>query len=388
MDRIAWWREARFGMFVHWGLYSIPGRGEWWMWWEKTTAEELNQLADSFNPNKYKPSNWIRLAQQAGMKYMVLTTRHHDGFSLFDSKASDFTSTKTACGRDLVKEYVKACRKHGMPVGLYYSLLDWRFDAYHKGPQKDPTGWRKFIDYVHAQVEELMTNYGKIDLLWYDGGWPWTPGDWQSEKLNAMVRRLQPDILINDRSGTPEDFCTQSEQMVTPHERDWECCMPLYDFWWGHIPGDSHYKTPYDVIRNLTIAASHGGNYILSIGPKADGSLNPRDGRILRQVGGWLEKNGESIYGTSQGVSNVSPAPLVTPFGGITRKPGKLYLHVLYWHPEFPVADIKEKVTAARFLETGAPVSFSQQGERLWIRNLPAKPLNPYNTVIVCDLEG
>ena len=136
-----WFFEKRFGMFVHWGLYSIPGRGEWWMWWEKTTPAELNRLAAAFNPDKYKPSNWIRLARQAGMKYIVLTTRHHDGFSLFDSKVSDFTTTRTACGRDLVKEYVAACRKHGMPVGLYYSLLDWRFDAYHKGPREDPAGW-------------------------------------------------------------------------------------------------------------------------------------------------------------------------------------------------------------------------------------------------------
>ncbi len=202
-----------------------------------------------------------------------------------------------------------------------------------------------------------------------------------------MVRLLQPDILINDRSGTPEDFCTLSEQNITPHARDWECTMPLYDFWWGHMPGDSHYKTPYQIIRTLAATASHGGNFILSVGPRADGSLDPRDGRILRQVGAWLERNGESIYGTSQGVGNDSPTPLFTPFGGITRKPGKLYLHVLYWHPAFAVAGIKERVTAARFLETGEPVAFSQRDGRLWIENLPPTPPNPHNTVIVCDLE-
>jgi len=384
MNNAGWWRVARFGMFVHWGLYSIPGRGEWLMYCEQVAKSEYEKLARDFNPQRYQPEEWVKLAKSAGMKYIVLTTRHHDGFALFDSKVSDFTAPKTAAGRDLVAPFVAACRKHDMRVGLYYSLLDWRHKAYFQGPRKNPKAWNAFIRYIYAQVEELMTQYGKIDVLWYDGGWPYSASEWQARALNAMVRKHQPGILINDRSKTPEDFDTRGEQyIVVNNERDWECCMPLYDFWWGHIPGDRQPKAPQKIVTNLALCAGHGGNYILSIGPKPDGAVTTRDRNILYAVGKWMRQNGESIYGTAAGVSNISPTPLVTTFGSVTVKPGKIYLHVFYWHKEFAVPGVPFTVKKAFFLKNGGKVNFRQEDRKVYIGNLPRRPIDPYDSVIV-----
>ncbi|RLE81721.1 MAG: alpha-L-fucosidase, partial [Thermoprotei archaeon] len=179
-DRLKWFRDARFGIFIHWGLYSILGRAEWVMFLERIPVNEYARLADKFKPDKFDADEWAEIAKRAGARYMVFTTRHHDGFSLFDSKVSDFTSVKTAAKRDFVEEYAEACRRAGLKVGFYYSLLDWRWDAYWKGPKEDPEGWKKFLNYVHSQVEELCTQYGKIDVLWYDGNWPYTAEDWRS----------------------------------------------------------------------------------------------------------------------------------------------------------------------------------------------------------------
>jgi alpha-L-fucosidase len=386
MKKAEWWRASRFGMVVHWGLYSIPGRGEWLMYCEQTPQSEYEKLAREFNPQRYNPEEWVQLAKSAGMKYVILTTRHHDGFALFDSKVSDFTAPKTAAGRDLVAPFVAACRKHNMRIGLYYSLLDWRHQAYFQGPRKNPNGWKEFIRYIHVQVGELMTQYGKVDILWYDGGWPYSAADWRARELNAMVRKHQPDIMINDRSKMPEDFDTQGEQHVVINSpRDWECCMPLYDFWWGHIPGDRYLKTPRTLVTNLAACAGHGGNYLVSIGPRPDGSVAARDSKILHAVGKWLKRNGASIYGTAAGVSNVSPTPLMTTFGSVTTKPDKIYLHVFYWHKEFTAPDVPFTVKKAFFLQNRAKVNFRQDGRKVYIGNLPHKPVNPYDAVIVLE---
>ncbi|MCM8757387.1 MAG: alpha-L-fucosidase, partial [Candidatus Omnitrophica bacterium] len=304
---------------------------------------------------------WVKLAKDAGAGYMVLTTRHHEGFSLFKSRHSAFNSGET-CQRDMVAEYVSACRKYGMRVGLYYSLLDWRWSAYHRGPRRNPQGWQVFLQYVHGQVRELVSNYGKIDILWYDGSWPYDAQAWQARKLNAMVRRYQPDILINDRSGTPEDFDTHSEQKIETKNRPWECVMPLSDFWWGYIPGDRHPKDTYQVIRNLVLCASHGGNFMINIGPAADGTIPASDRSTLLGVGQWLQENGESIYGTQGAISNKIPTPLATPWGGTTKRKNRLYLHLLYWGRQFSVPDVPFRVRQAFFLKTGKPVTFSQEG--------------------------
>jgi len=381
---VEWFGQARFGMFIHWGIYSIPARGEWVRLVERIPADEYEPLAKRFNPRKYHPEEWVTLAQEAGMKYMVLTTRHHDGFSLFDSEVSEFTAPKTAAKRDLVAEYVEACRKKGMRIGFYYSLLDWRYPAYFSGPEKDPKGWAKFLEYVHTQVRELCTNYGRIDVLWYDGAWPWDAEAWQSAKLNAMVRRLQPHILINNRSKLPEDFDTPEQQISAPKDpkRLWESCMTMNDNW-GYSAGDHNWKSTRQLIHNLVRCASGAGNYLLNVGPKRDGTIPPSSVKRLREIGKWMKVNGESIYGSER-----------CPFGGgmiglITARGSTVYLHVLRWPgKEAAIAGIKNKVLSAHLLATGEKAKVFQKGDWLFLRGLPRKAPNPFDSVIVMELDG
>jgi len=382
-ERLRWWVEARFGMFIHWGLYAIPARGEWVMFFERIPKSEYAKLARKFNPKRFDADEWVALAKEAGMRYMVLTTRHHDGFCLWDSQVSDFTSVKaTPAKRDFVAEYVEACRRAGMKIGFYYSLLDWRWPEYWDGPAKNPEGWARFRDYVHAQVRELMTNYGKIDILWYDGAWPYTAEDWQSQRLNAMVRSLQPDIIINNRSGLLEDFETP-EQHIRYFDRPWESCMTIDEAWWGYHAGDRHLKSPPEIIRLLVRCVAGNGNLLFNVGPRADGSIPEAYKRRLRAVGEWLRRNGESIYGA--GAAPISAGHL----GLVTAKNNRVYLHIFYWPGKTAcVAGIKNRVVKASILATGEEIPFEQREDRLFIFGLPRRPLDPMDTVIVLELEG
>ncbi|MBS7624509.1 MAG: alpha-L-fucosidase [Candidatus Bathyarchaeia archaeon] len=383
-ERLRWWIEARFGMFIHWGLYAIPARGEWVMYCERIPKSEYAKLARRFNPKRFNADEWVALAKEAGMRYMVLTTRHHDGFCLWDSQVSDFTSVKaTPAKRDFIAEYVEACRRANMRIGFYYSLLDWRWPEYWDGPAKNPEGWAKFRDYVHAQVRELMTNYGKIDILWYDGAWPYKAEDWQSDRLNAMVRSLQPDIIINNRSGLPEDFETP-EQHIRYYDRPWESCMTIDESWWGYHAGDKHLKSPLEIVRLLVRCVAGNGNLLLNVGPMADGSIPEAYKRRLRAVGEWLKRNGESIYGA--GSAPFSAAHL----GQVTAKGNRVYIHVFYWtgKGEICVAGIKNKAVGAYMLATGESLPFDQREDRLFVKGLPRRAPDPIDTVIAIDLEG
>jgi alpha-L-fucosidase len=381
-DRMKWWVEARFGMFIHWGLYAIPARGEWVMNCERIPKAEYAKLADRFDPGNFDADRWVAQAKEAGLRYMGLTTRHHDGFSLFDSQVSDFTSVKTAAKRDFVGEYVEACRRAGMRIGFYYSLLDWRWPAYWDGPAKDPEGFRKLRDYVHAQVRELMTQYGKIDILWYDGSWPHSAEDWQSAKLNKMVRSLQPEVIINNRSGLAEDLETP-EQQIRGHERPWETCMTMDDLWWGYHPGDPNLKSPMQLVRNLVKCVENNGNFLLNVGPKADGAIPEPQAERLREIGGWMAANGESIYGA--GSSPFRQAHL----GHVTAKAGKVYVHITCWPgTEMVVAGIGNDVTGARMLASGRELDYDQRDDRLFVHGLPEKSPDPIDTVVVLEVEG
>jgi len=317
------------------------------------------------------------------MKYMVLTTRHHDGFCLFDSKVSDFTSVKTAAGRDLVGEYVAACRRAGMRIGFYYSLLDWRWPAYHAGPKKDPKGFAKFREYVHAQVRELCTQYGKIDVLWYDGGWPYDAEAWQSKKLNAMVRQLQPHIIINDRSQLPEDFDTPEQHIAASAAgRTWESCMTLNDNW-GYSAADDNWKSTKQLISSLARCAGGGGNFLLNVGPKPDGTIPSPSVKRLNEMGTWMKMNGESIYGAER-------SPFLWSMVGLTAVKGNtVYLHVFRWPgEEICLAGIKNKVRSAHLLAGGERVKAVQEGDRLFLRGLPRKAPDKNDTVIAIKLQG
>ena len=379
-----WFDQARFGMFIHWGVYSIPARGEWVRYVERIPAKEYEKLAQKFNPKRYNPEEWVTLAQEAGMRYMVLTTRHHDGYSLFNTQVSDFTAPKTAAKRDLIAEYVDACRKKGMRIGFYYSLLDWRYQAYFDGPQKNPDGWAEFRDYVHTQVKELCTNYGKIDVMWYDGAWPWKPEDWKSAELNAMVRKLQPGILINNRSGLPEDFGTP-EQKIEPSketERMWETCMTMNDNW-GYSAADQNWKSVRQLIVNLVRCARDGGNYLLNVGPKPDGTIPQPSVTRLKEIGKWIKVNGESVYGSER--CNLSGGMI----GMTTAKGTTAYLHVFRWpSKEITIASVKNKIESAKLLATSEEVQVSQVKDRVFLKNLRTEAPDPYNSVIAMKLDG
>jgi alpha-L-fucosidase len=380
-DRLRWFTDARFGLFLHWGLYSRVGRGEWLMYREHIPVDEYARLADDFNPRHYNPRDWVALAQDAGMKYMVLTTRHHDGFCLFDSQVSDFTAPKTSCGRDLVAEYADACQSMGMRMGLYYSLTDWRFPGAFPGePHDSETDYEPMIEQAHAQVRELMTNYGKVDLLWYDGA---SPAEiWRAEELNAMARSLQPDILINNRSGTLEDFGTP-EQNIEAEDRPWEACVTINDEW-GYVPGEKNYKTVMQVIGTLITCASQGGNLLLNVGPDGDGRIPQAASDRLRMVGKWMRVNGESIYGSIPTVLRPSSS-----IGNSTRVGNRLYLHIHAWPgTTVPLAWVGNKVLRARVLATGQEATIEQDGDRVWLRDLPLYSPDPDISVIELDVEG
>ena len=381
-DRMQWFREARFGMFVHWGVYSIPGRGEWLMYVERIPHSEYAPLAAQFRPDRYNPDDWVALAKEAGMQYMVLTTRHHDGYSLFDSKVSDFTAPKTGPGRDLIAEYVEACRRGGMRVGFYYSIFDWRFPAFFAGPEKDPDGWAKLVEYVHTQVRELCTQYGKIDILWYDGAWTHSAEDWRSVDLNAMVRQLQPDIIINDRSRTPEDWDTP-EQVISPSQRPWESCMTVNEYWWGYCPYDQNLKSPMQLVHNLVRCVTCGGNYLLNVGPKPDGTIPEPVAERLREVGRWMARNGESVHGAGPCAFGAGSV------GWTTANGNHAYVHASFWPGEqIRVAGVGNCVRRAYFLDGGRDVVVEQKGDIVTLKGLPKEPPDRLDTVIVLELDG
>ncbi|MCX7013729.1 MAG: alpha-L-fucosidase [Candidatus Sumerlaeota bacterium] len=379
IGRMKWWHEAKFGMFIHWGLYSVIGRHEWAMEIEAIPDAEYRLLAQRFKPKPNAARDWAKLAKRAGMKYMVMTTKHHEGFCLFHTKTTDYCAPKQACGRDLVAEYVQAARAEGLRVGFYYSLMDW----HHPDGAKcltDEEARKRFVQYIHTQVRELMTNYGKVDILWYDVSWPLSAEGWESRRMNRMVRRLQPDIIINNRSKVPEDFSTPEQRIVAESGgRAWEACMTMNDSW-GYHKSDRNWKTPDQIIRNLITCAGGGGNYLLNIGPKPDGSIPAPSVAILNAVGEWMDRYGATIC-TSE------PCAVTrSRCAQFTRAGKTLYVHVHSWPGEgWGIGGLKCKVKAARIYSKGPSLKFEQDRLRLRFLNLPANA--PYRRIPVLALE-
>src|SRR6202162_4868954 len=347
-QRMKCWHQARFGMFVHWGLYSVVGRHEWEMENEAIPVAEYEQLAQRFTPKPNAARAWAKLARQAGQKYMVMTTKHHEGFCLFDTKLTNYCAPKQACGRDLVKEYVEAARAEGLRVGFYYSLMDWHHPDGARCAE-DESARRRFVDYIHGQVRELCSNYGKLDILWYDVNWPLKPEGWEAAQMNAMVRKLQPGIIINNRTGLPEDFATP-EQRIEAADRAWEACMTMNGSW-GYQRADDDWKSPKTVIRNLVTCARGYGNYLLNIGPKGDGSIPNESVEILTDVGRWMDNHADLIQKAE--LCNVGHSE----FANFTRVGNKLYVHVHFWPGDsVSVGGLSNKVVSARLYPSGQPV--------------------------------
>ena len=393
--RMEWFQEARFGMFIHWGLYAIPARGEWVRSPEQMPEEAYLPFFDEFDPVDYDPKQWARAAKAAGMRYAVLTAKHHDGFCLFDSQLTDFKSTNTKCGRDLVREYLDAFRAEGLKVGLYYSLLDWHHpdyphfeDAHHPMRNHPECGnegrdFGRYLDYMHGQVRELCTNYGRLDVLWFD--FSYGEGEkalrgeaWRAHELVTMVRELQPGIIIDNRlevsgegfgsmyEGDPKpwhgDFVSP-EQIIPPNglqdknggELVWEACVTMNNNW-GYAALDRFFKPAPMLIKKLVECVSKGGNLLLNVGPDARGNIPPQSLAILEEIGRWMDQNSESIYGCGK-------AGMAKPdMGRITRKGNTLYYHLFENTIGcMPLPGLRqEQVKAIRWLSTGAEVHIAK----------------------------
>jgi len=369
--RMRWWHEARFGMFVHWGLYSQLGRHEWVMNRERIPVKEYEKLADSWKVKPRPAREWVRLAKKAGMKYMVMTTKHHEGFCLWDTQMKDYNSVKHGPQRDLVREYVEACREFDLKIGFYYSLMDWHHPDGARSA-KDEAARRRFLDFTQGCVRELMSNYGKIDVLWYDVAWPLDSAEaWESRKMNRMVRGLQPDIIINNRSYLPEDFGTPEEHIRAEDEgRAWESCM-TFNGSWGYMPyaPAEDWRSVREVLGMLQQVTAGGGNLLLNIGPAPDGSVPPEAVERLVPVGKWLAKNGEAVYGKVDRTGNHFEW---TVLGWWTLKGKTGYFWCTRWPGrEIAFGGFETKLKKASFLTTGKPIRFEQKGNRLILKGLP-----------------
>lgn len=343
------WQNAKFGLFIHWGIYSVQGRGEWALFNERQDVNQYAELKNRFTADKFNAGQWVKIAREAGCRYMVLTAKHHDGFALFDSKADTFNTMHTPAHRDIIREYTDACHQSGMLTGIYYSPLDWRFPGFFF-PNMYRSSAEDMKKHCYTQVRELMSNYGKIDVLWYDGGedsWlalgglEWGKNGWQSRpknkpykgaftwdpvRLNKMVRSLQSSVAINPRSGWMGDFDTH-EVRIRENDirknRPWEYCTMLAGVWgWQSKP---HKIMSLDsCVRTLAGVVCRGGNMLLNVGPNGEGEIEPEQVMRLKEIGAWLKINGESIYDTEEG-----PFGFSKEWGGSTQTDKNVYLHII-----------------------------------------------------------
>lgn len=358
-SKMQWYLNDRLGMFIHWGIYAVLGHGEWAMSRERITAEEYQSNFDNFHPQNFHPKQWAKIAKAAGVRYAVMTSKHHDGFCLYDSAYTDYKITNTAFGRDAIREFLDAFRAEGIKVGIYYSLLDWHHPDYpaygdmyapmrdnpefaEKEKEKD---FNRYLKYMHAQVEELCTKYGKIDLMWLDFSYDNMRGEkWEATKLVTMIKKYQPHIIINNRlevSGDgfgsiitdhpavySGDFVTP-EQVIPPRgirnaqnePVPWESCITMNNHW-AYRTGDDNFKTSDLLIRRLVECVSKGGNMIINVGPNANGEIPEKSVCVLNEIGTWLSMNGESVYGCGY-------ADMEKPeYGRITRRDNVYYYHI------------------------------------------------------------
>ena len=390
--RMDWWRQARYGMFVHYGLFSTVGRHEWGMVQENWPIEEYEKRADNFNPKPGAPREWAKLAKAAGMKYMVMITRHHEGFSLWDSKANPYNSVNYGPHRDLVREFVDACREFGLGIGFYSTCMEWHHPDSGRCAY-DNEARKRYTQFLMDINTELLTNYGKIDILWYDVPAPMESWEgWDSLVRNQKLRELQPDIIINDRSRLPEDFGTPEEH-VTPGERDWEACMTFNGLSWGYV--DSEQVKPFSysaqqIIKMINTCAANGGNLLLNIGPTPDGSVPEEAVEPLLKVGEWLKENGEAVYGKMIKGGGWGHAK----FGGngvtwASAKEGHVYLWNVIWPKDGTMAiggymNAPKKIT---LLKDGTPIDFEHKGHRIILKNLPKEIPDTICGITVLDME-
>ncbi|NLF07646.1 MAG: alpha-L-fucosidase [Pirellulaceae bacterium] len=410
--RMEWFRDAKFGLFIHWGLYSVPA-GEWkdknsYAEWISEQARipmsEYEKYRDQFNPEKFDAAEWVALAKQAGMKYIVITSKHHEGFAMFHTKQTDWGIMSTPFKRDPLKELSEECKKAGLKFCVYYSILDWHHPDYDpRRPWNDTAAgepnMESYIAFMKRQLKELVDNYGPLGILWFDGEWEKTWTHELGKDLYNYVRGLQPDIIINNRIGKNRrgmkgisvgeeiigDFGTPEQQIPAdglPPGTDWESCMTMNDHW-GYNKIDRNWKSSAKMIRMLIDVASKGGNLLLNVGPTAEGVIPEPSVERLREIGRWMKVNGESIHGAS-----ACPFPKAPQWGRITSKPGKLYLHVFDWPADgrLLVQTPKGKPAAAYLLADAnrEPLGIAS-GEGGVVISLPAQAPDAAASVVVLE---
>jgi alpha-L-fucosidase len=412
---MTWFDTARFGMFIHWSHSSQRGIEVSWPlvggdlgppYTTDISVADYHATAATFNPQGWDAPALARRAKQAGMQYAVLTTKHHDGFAMFHTKQTDFSIEHTPFKRDIVREFADAMRAEGLRVGVYYSLSDWHHPDYPafteeykpytfgKWPKPGAT-WERYREFMFAQVRELLTGYGKIDVIWFDGYWERTTEQWQSKELAAMIRSLQPGILINDRLPREGDFDTP-EQFVPakPPERTWETCMTLNESW-GYNTVDTHWKSAHQLIHMLCEVAGRGGNLLLNVGPMGDGRLQPEAIERLDAVTSWMQRNGESIVGTTPGLEPWQW------YGPSTRDGDRVYIHLLMRpYESVTVRGVRTKrLRSVRSLANGANLPFETRCTIVDTKlnpdpfgevtiAVPAEAVDPYATVLALEFEG
>ena len=415
--RMQWWRDARFGMFIHWGLYAVPagmwdgeqtwGTGEWIMATANIPVEDYEPLTRQFNPVDYDPAEWVRIAREAGQEYLVITSKHHDGFALFDSEVSEYDVVDaTPYGKDLLAPLADEARRQGVKLGFYYSIMDWHHPSQFVDPDAEnphaghannrihPEQKDGYISYMKAQLRELITRYDP-KILWFDGEWVdwWTEED--GKDLYNYVRSLRQDIIINNRVGKGRegmkglnrgpgyagDFGTPEQEIPDTGLPgiDWESCMTMNDTW-GYRADDDNWKSATELIRNLVDIASKGGNYLLNVGPTAEGTIPEASIERLRDIGSWMEVNGEAVYLTQA-------SPFEQPSWGryTQREPTTLYAHVFEWPDEgrITIPDVPLNVASAALLTEGGPLDLrvDESGAGILVY-VPADPPSEAASVI------
>lgn len=401
-ERLAWFRDARLGVFIHWGIYAVDGIDESWSFFNGYVSYDdyMAQLG-GFTAESYKPKDWAKLIEHSGARYAVLTTKHHDGVALWDTKQNELSTVHaTPAGRDLVKPFVQALRKRDLRVGLYYSHLDWSHPDYpihtrtdrRYQHEEEPERWARFLAFREAQLKELTTQF-EPDLLWFDGDWEVGGSDvWKSGALRDSLLVWHPDVILNSRINGHGDYATPEQGLpVTPPEEAWELCMTMNDSW-GFQENDHNYKTPYQIIRIFADVLAGGGNLLLDIGPKADGTIPAEQVEVLEELGRWTSAHAEAIYGTRAGI------PAGHFYGPTTLSKDRQTLYLFLPHqPTGPIVlkGLKNAINRIRIVGNGTKLPHQILGKAYWSEvpgivyiDVPPAETDPMMTVIAVQLKG
>ena len=398
--RMEWFEEAKLGIFIHWGIYAVNGVSESWSFYNNYLPyEEYMNQTKGFTASKYNPKEWLDLIQGSGARYTVLTTKHHDGVALWDTKAGDLSVVKsTPAGKDLVAPFVEEVRKHGLKLGFYYSLLDWSHPDYPNKTKTetrykdDPARWNKFVQFNFAQLAELNKTW-KPDLYWFDGDWEQSAEAWNSKGIVDLLRSTNPNVIINSRIQGYGDYATpeQGVPVVRPKDKYWELCMTMNDSW-GFQHADTNYKTPHILLRTFVDCLSMGGNLLLDIGPKEDGTIPEEQVAILKEFGRWIKKHKEAVYETRAGI----PAEHFQGYTTLNKAGDILYLYLPY-RPNGPIEikGLMNKVNRVWVVGNGAMLPFKIHNKSYWSQvpgnlyiEVPERVQDEQITVLAVLLDG